>query len=170
QFSVQTLAISFLASSYTLDPRSALPIARGGSRGWAISVYRQAVAGFHSRAGTIEFSKNAGCDGGDFRMILEHRIVIWAGQQPIKESGVHFAGLEFRITKDFSKQRDVGFDSADKILVQRAPQAHDGLLAVGTVTNQLGEQRIVIDGHGPTLVHAAVPADARTGGGQQKSD
>ena len=40
-------------------------------------------------------------------------------------------------------------------------QAADSLIAIRTVADQLGQQRIVVHGHGPAFVHAAVAANAR---------
>ncbi len=72
--------------------------------------------------------------------------------------------------QDAAEQRDVGLDAADEVFVQSAQQAVDRLVAVLTVADQLGQQRIVFDGHVPAFIHAAVAPDARARGRDQPRD
>ncbi len=80
-----------------------------------------------------------------------------------------FAGAEVGIVQNAAEQRDVGLDAADEIFIQSARQTRDRLLAICSVADQLGQQRIVIDRHVPAFIHAAVAADARARGREQQT-
>src|SRR5205085_12197429 len=57
-----------------------------------------------------------------------------------------------------------------EVFVQSSHQPTHGLFAVCPVPDQLGEQRVIVDGHRPALVHAAVTAYAWACGCKQELD
>ena len=68
------------------------------------------------------------------------------------------------------EQRQIGFDAANKVFIQGAPHAGNGGWPVRSVGDQLGQHRIVVQRHCPTLINAAIFTHAGTGGAQKLGD
>src|SRR6185369_130920 len=88
--------------------------------------------------------------------------------QAIEKAGVKSARLEIRIIQNAPEQRDISLDSAHEVFVQSPHQPAHGLFAVCAIPDQLGQQRVVINGNRPALVHAAVAAYAWACGRKQQ--
>ena len=90
-------------------------------------------------------------------------------QQAIQKSRVDLPRLEIRVPQNAAKERNIRLDPAHKVLIERPLQTPDRLSPIRAVADQLGQQGIVIHGHGPALVHAAVPPDPGPRRRQQKN-
>src|SRR5208283_5249974 len=117
-----------------------------------------------------KFGKHASGNCGHFGSLRFDRLVLSSLQHSIEESSVEFGSTKIRVAQDTAKQRKVRLDPADKIFAEGARKPRDGLIAVGAISDQLGQQRIVVDGHVPAFIHAAIAADAGPRGRQEKSD
>jgi hypothetical protein len=69
-------------------------------------------------------------------------------------------GDEIRLVQQAAVQRDVGLDPVDHVFVQRALQAHHAFLAGPAIGDQLGDQGIVLAGHGIAGIERRIDADA----------
>src|SRR6266496_1076723 len=91
-------------------------------------------------------------------------------QEPIEETGIHLARMKIRIAQDTPEQRNICLDPTHKIFIESARQPADSLPAVRAVADQFGQQRVIVDGHGPAFVYTAVAANARPRWLQQQRD
>src|ERR1700722_1774928 len=114
-----------------------------------------------ARRGCAKGGKHSGSNRGNFRRSGIDRLVRGPLQHPVEKSSIKFGGQKIRVPQNAPEQRKVGLDSAHKVFAKGSPEARNGLFAVATVPNQLGQQRIVIEGHIPTLIHTTVLPDAR---------
>ncbi len=91
------------------------------------------------------------------------------GREPFQKVGVEVAGCEIGIGKDALVQRQRGLDSLDDEHFQSAAHARDGLGAVATAHDELGDQRIVVGrDHGVGMgrgIHAHAGAAGNLEGG-----
>src|SRR5581483_4503681 len=112
------------------------------------SVCRRAIA--RHGDGWIEHGKQARRNRSYARVFARDLACRFALQQTVQVASIDFPREEVWIAQNTAEQRDVGLNSAYKILVQRSYQPRDRLLAVGAITDQLGQQRIVVNGNIPS--------------------
>src|SRR6266496_2638759 len=91
-------------------------------------------------------------------------------QQTIQVSCVWFSGLKIVVAQNSPEQRSVCFDPADKIFVQSSPESCNRLCPVASIADQFCQQRIVIDGHSPALIHTAIVPNSWPVRRQQQTD
>ena len=89
---------------------------------------------------------------------LRSRVV----KQTIQELRVDLSRLKIRVAQNAPKQRYIGLDPPDEILIQCTLQSCDRLSAIRAISDQFRQKRVVIHGHGPAFVHSAVATNART--------
>ena len=91
-------------------------------------------------------------------------------QEPIQKSGIDFCRLKVWVPQNAPEEGYIRLDPANKILIERPLQTPYGLSPIRAVADQLGQQRIVIHGHRPALIHPAIAPDARPRRRQQQCD
>ena len=91
-------------------------------------------------------------------------------QEAIEEAGIDVSGLEVGMQQNAAEEGEIGFDAADKVFAERAAQAGEDLRAVFSVGDELGQERIVVQGHDPAFVDAGVAADAGAAGRHEAGD
>src|SRR5580700_5590365 len=126
-----------------------------------------------SGSGLAENGEHASRDYGDFcclRISRRNGMVVFSRQQAVKKSGVDLRRTEIRIAQNPAEKRNIRFDSADEVLVQRARQSADGLVAIRSIADQLRQKRIVVHGHSPAFVHAAIAPDSGSRRKKQQRD
>ena len=79
----------------------------------------------------------------------------------VQQAGVDIAGAKTRMLEDGDEERDVRLDAEDRELAQRADEAPDGLVARCARGDDLGEQRVVVDG---TSLPSSTPESTRMPG------
>ena len=91
--------------------------------------------------------------------------ILWASEigTPLQKLDIDLAFLERRVGHEPAMKRLVGGDPGHHQLVQRVRHAGDGLRAVGSPDDQLGKQRVVVEGDLVAGLDAAVPPDTGTG-------
>src|SRR5580698_4892284 len=141
---------ALLRTSQCFHPRHSLPAGRS-RRGLAALYCIGVQHGKHSGSNRSDFSIL-------FLMLDDSRL-----QQPIEISSVHSARLKVSIVQDSPEERKIALDPTHEIFIKRAPHSGKRLLPVSPIGNQRGQQRIIIDGHSPAFVHAAILADSRAG-------
>lgn len=85
-------------------------------------------------------------------------------EQAIDEPGVEVAGNEIRMFQHAEEKRNIRFNSAHFVLLERATHPRQRFRAVHVPDHKLGKQRIVFNRHCPSLKDAAVIPNARPGG------
>src|SRR5262245_64577579 len=70
------------------------------------------------------------------------------------ESGVELPGAEARMARDGRQERDVTRRPFDDERVERCDEAEPRLLPAAAVADELGDHRVVVQGHFATLGHA----------------
>src|SRR5215469_18068549 len=128
-------SLQTLAASRRLPARGRTrPVARAGGNG--------ALSG---AGGCLpEDREHPGGDDGDLlrlRIRPGLSLVRLLLEQAVEKAGVDLGRLKVRVAEDAAEQRDVGLNPAHEILVQSPPESSDGLIAVGTIPDQLREER-----------------------------
>src|SRR5215471_7454503 len=119
------------------------------------------------RRSGIQNSKYSSRNGGYFS-IFGNTVRLPIAEQSIEIARVQLRGVKVGVIQNEPEQRNIGLDTADEILIQCTLQPRDSLLAICAVTNQFGQERIVVNRHIPSFVHAAVPPNARARWRQQE--
>src|SRR5207245_1078408 len=111
------------------------------------------------RFGPGDSSRSAGTAG-------EARFCCGRGRfQPLVEpAGMNLAARKFRVGQDAPEKPSVCSNTADVVLLERAPHSRQSFAAIGAPGDQFAEQRIVLSGHRPPGIDAVIQANAGTGG------
>src|SRR5437764_9616901 len=83
-------------------------------------------------------------------------------RKALQISRVSFTRNECWIGKNSAEERQVALDPADKVLINRSPQAMNRLLSRIAVSNQFCKQRIVRNRNVPSLTNSAIKAYPRS--------
>ena len=110
--------------------------------------------------------EKAGRNGRDLLVMLY--FCRFGPQQPVRVSRVHFTSLKIQLAQNATEQRKIRLDAAHEGFIQGAHQPRNGLGPVCAMADQLGQQRIIVNGYRPAFIHAAIQADSRAGRIQQQ--
>src|SRR6185437_4962406 len=111
-------------------------------------------------------------DGGYLRFNLAWTLRDWRLrlQQAVKISGMNASRHKFLVAENPSEEAQIRGNAPDKIFVESAAQAANGLLARGSIGDQLRKHRIIVEWNGPAFINAAVLANPRTRWREQARD
>src|SRR5271168_559270 len=88
----------------------------------------------------------------------------------IEPAGVDFAAYEIGVYEQPPEEAQVRLDAGQRVFIEGAAEAGDGLSAVGSPGDQFAEQGIVIRGHDPAGIDAVVEANAGARGDAARDD